>query len=427
MRRTSAVLLSCTVLVATLAAQDARVLTHPSLPNPGSLARAGLKQRWWTYLPMDGRRDGIGFVQALDGQILVQTASGGVICLDGNTGATQWRIRLGDPYQTLRQPAAANRHVFLIVAGMKVYGIDRKTGIVEFDHEAPGVLSAAPALDDSFGYLCLADGRVNAYSLPTTDATGAERGGQSTTGGVDAYGKVVATSKVTPLWSIQANAAVTEPPVVFPNDVIFANREGTVQSFLKERSIPVDKFQTNVGIAAPLAKQDNWLYVASEDFNLYAFEVDQGLLKLRWQHVVPSAIVQKPWVIGDEIYVLGKAGGTECLDRMTGAVKWQQPLGDRFVACSRRLCIVADKNGKLLCLDRQRGQLVSTWDASAYARRVSNDSTDRIYLANHDGLVVCFQDAEKSHDQPLFHNPLVEKEMKKPKVEAPPPETKDEK
>ena len=79
-----------------------RVYSEPAVPSRAALDRLNLKMAWRARLPVEGRRDGVFSVQITDygaaQQILLQTRSGAVIALDGLTGATQWRARIGSPY-----------------------------------------------------------------------------------------------------------------------------------------------------------------------------------------------------------------------------------------------------------------------------------------------------------------------------------------
>ena len=55
-----------------------------------------------------------------------------------------------------------------------------------------------------------------------------------------------------------------------------------------------------------------------------------------------------------------------------------------------------DRNGVLLVLDYERGTALGQFDMRDWLMSVPNDLTDRFYLANHDGQIVCLHNrAEK--------------------------------
>jgi hypothetical protein len=46
---------------------------------------------------------------------------------------------------------------------------------------------------------------------------------------------------------------------------------------------------------------------------------------------------------------------------------------------------------------------VGVWDARDFVVKIPNEMNDRLYLANHDGLVLCLQDSSREHDRPIWH------------------------
>ena len=72
--------------------------SQPAIPSRADLERLNLRQAWHTYLPVDGQRDGVFRVQIHDKQLIFLMRSGAVIAVDPDTGATQWRTRVGVPY-----------------------------------------------------------------------------------------------------------------------------------------------------------------------------------------------------------------------------------------------------------------------------------------------------------------------------------------
>src|SRR5438445_12955204 len=111
-----AVLLTAAIV---LAQAPTRLYTQPPVPNLEKLDRLNLKLAWRTYVPTDGRRDGIFSVQIPErlqppgGLLLVQTRSALVIAMDAVSGATYWRTRVGTPY-VMRQPLGYNSKLIFV-------------------------------------------------------------------------------------------------------------------------------------------------------------------------------------------------------------------------------------------------------------------------------------------------------------------------
>ena len=53
-----------------------------------------------------------------------------------------------------------------------------------------------------------------------------------------------------------------------------------------------------------------------------------------------------------------------------------------------------DASGRLLVLDRNRGTQLAGYDPGDFVVPISNESTDRLYLASNDGLLLCLHDRD---------------------------------
>jgi outer membrane protein assembly factor BamB len=136
-------------------------------------------------------------------------------------------------------------------------------------------------------------------------------------------------------------------------------------------------------------------YVASQDSNLYAVRIVNG--GIDWRFTTGTPITYRPAVTDDDVYIT-TSGGLRRLDRRTGQAVWHNRTADRFVAANPKVVYATDRSGHLLLLDRARGTQVGSYDAREFVVPVANDLTDRVYLAAHDGLLVCLHD--RDHAKP---------------------------
>lgn len=379
------------------------------LPDASELQKMGLRQRWSSAVPMDGRRDRVEYAQVFGTQVLIQNLSGLVTALDGETGQKQWTISLGKPYRSQHLPAAANKHVFCILSGMQVYGIDRQTGMVGWSLLAPGIPSAPIGMDESRFYLATTDGEVYAYVLPLSARAFEEQfgGKEKGTGDYRSADPVSNPSSIrTPfkLWDFQTNYQVVQAPVPLSTHVVFANRAGVLYSFQRDVNQLADRFYSRAAITAPISHVGDDIYVASQDYTVYHFEVTAGQLGPRWQTTIHSRILEKPIPIGSELFVVGLDQGLFCLDRSDGSIKWRQRDAAQFLAASKRLVFAADRHGNTLSLDRAKGRVLHTWNSRDWGHRIVNEDTDRLYLVSNDGVVICLHDLDREYAQPYFHN-----------------------
>jgi hypothetical protein len=148
--------------------------------------------------------------------------------------------------------------------------------------------------------------------------------------------------------------------------------------------------------------------------------------KVTWHYVSGTPILRKPEVNDEDVFIAPKRPNLARVNRETGERIWTNQKADRFIAANKKFVYAADPNGRLLVLDKRYGTVLSTLDTRDFVVPVSNELTDRIYLAANNGLLVCLHDKE-------YPKPLVMKHVKgpegapKPKPTAKPAEAPKEK
>jgi len=432
-----AILVAALLLAATFVTADdqTRQYTRPAVPSSDALDRLNLKMAWRTYVPTDGKRDSLIGAYVLPGQLLVQTRSGLVIALDPETGQQQWRTMVGQPYQLVRGLTHNSQSVFAISTGTVLFALDRRTGDVQWQYELPNGVAAFPVADEELLFISLGIGRLFAYALPRPvqlagDKTGKETvkkpekvadkapsfyGGSSvTTASIgplsssrDAYRDASTGPRPVPLWDYRTIGRLEKSPLVSGNVVVFADTDGRVIGLNREDRTEQWSFLTEKEISAPVSQYGELVYIASKDANLYAVRIPTG--RQLWRFASGSIMLHKPVVTEEDVFVVPESEGLYRLSRTTGDTVWQNKQATRFLALNPKFVYATDRHGRLLVLDRARGTQLSVYDGTRdYVFPVSNEMTDRVYLAANDGLIVCLHDRQ-------FSKPLRNKEGEEPK------------
>jgi len=81
--------------------------------------------------------------------------------------------------------------------------------------------------------------------------------------------------------------------------------------------------------------------------------------------------------------------GLTRVDRLSGKGVWSNKTAVRFLSTNFKYVYANDVFGNLLILDYNRGTELARWDARSWLLPMPNDYTDRLFLANHDGQIVC--------------------------------------
>jgi outer membrane protein assembly factor BamB len=422
--------------VAPLSAQTpvSRLYTTPSAPPTEALDRLHLTNAWAATIPMEGRRDGLYTVQVLPrkgGQeLLVQTRSGAIVLLDGETGRTRWSNRVGTPYR-VSHPLAYNNSSIFVINNIQLYGMNRDTGRVEWEFEMPTGATAPPVADDEKIYLSLSTGRFEAYTLPNLVlwAQQAQKGkvpGSMTQLESSRARKGVDVPAIGPLSGArEANRLPPEgpqPTLLYSYATEDKIEAGPRRAGARGRIVGVAKGAAKAAwtpirargkIVLPVGQFEDTAYVASSDGNVYAVGITGG--KQLWRFTAGGLPTQPPAVLDTSVYVAIDRAGLYRLRRTDGDEAWLNRDATRFLASNMKFVYAADPQGRLLVIDRERGTTLSTYNGTRdFVFPVRNEWTDRLYLAANDGTIVCLHD--RSNDRP--------EEMKAPPKEPgklPPP------
>jgi outer membrane protein assembly factor BamB len=167
-------------------------------------------------------------------------------------------------------------------------------------------------------------------------------------------------------------------------------------------------------IAAPPGQAETIGYVPLADGNLYAVDLTTGNLagglNLLWRATVGGIMNRTPVVTFDSVYAAGDNSGVARVDRKTGDVVWKSPsTADRVIAVNQEFVYVRDRQGRLLVFDAHRATdparrltlPLSGMDLPEFNVPVVNTSTDRVFLAADNGLVVCLRDASAKYARPI--------------------------
>jgi hypothetical protein len=179
------------------------------------------------------------------------------------------------------------------------------------------------------------------------------------------------------------------------------------------------RFSTESAIRVPAAYYDGVAYIGGEDANLYALLTTGG--RLLWRSTIGVPITHRPAITDEDIYVVSARQGLMRLDRETGQPLWRIPASggvvefnaaaERFLAANPKYVYALDASRRFLVLDRRRGITLSGFDSRDFVFPITNDITDRIYLAANNGLIVCLHDRE--YPQAIRHH-LREEEAENP-------------
>jgi outer membrane protein assembly factor BamB len=237
-------------------------------------------------------------------------------------------------------------------------------------------------------------------------------------------------------WNLKTNGRVRTLPLIAENISFLGSDDGRVFATMTKEPTPLYRVKTGGAIGEELGTYGTrMLLIPSADYNLYA--VDVLTTKMLWVFPSGAAITQAPMIVGEDVFVINRAGELSVLDPKTGEPRWTLPThSGRLLAASGSKIYLRTVDLDLLVVDRARGGVVA--DPAATLQRAGldlrefdmsfpNRYDDRMYVGSSSGLVVSLREMgqvaplplRKPEAEPFAHVPP---EGVKEKPAAPPAE-----
>ena len=232
-------------------------------------------------------------------------------------------------------------------------------------------------------------------------------------------------------WEYGLSTRVRFSPLLTPSRVWIVSDSKSVLALGKaDRKVEVDG-PTWEQVAARPAQAGVIAYVPLSDGSLLAVDLEGGSrasgLNILWRTNVGGVLNHTPVVTDDAVFASGDHSGVVRVDRKTGLQVWRTDRqADKLVAVNQDFAYVRDRLGKLLVYDARRATEASGraapltgLDLPEFNVPVVNTSSDRLFLAADNGLIVCLRDAARKYEAPVRMAPVVQSDPV-PRAAAPP-------
>jgi len=308
--------------------------------------------------------------------------------LDGRTGATRWTAPLGNPEYPTEAPGANDSYV-AAVNGTHVMLFDKQDGRQVWRRQTAGVPGAGPAVNDSFVFAPMISGTIEAYPVEET----AERPQIYRSFGRAVYQPVATNDTVS--WSTDSGK------------LYVARGQSKGARFRLETREQVS--------ATPTILPTQEVIAASLDGYVYKLHEIGG--DILWRYSTGVAIEHQPVVIDKAVYVITTDGGMYRLDLETGERVWWTPGVEKFLAASKTRIYCTTSRRELIALDMETGGRVGSLRMGEQEVLLTNDVTDRIFIATSSGLVQCLREDLPEYDVPYYHTGIGEEGKQRQEVQ----------
>jgi outer membrane protein assembly factor BamB len=332
--------------------------------HTGVLAGPGLDgnpYRSWRYDTGEDLRS----TPAISGAVAYfGTRDGYLVALDLLTKKPKWTFDLGG-YPVRSSPAVDGRTVF-IGSGFNVFAVDADTGVQRWKTKMDYAGESSPTIADGVVYIASKENHLYALDAESGEqiwfykTDGLLFGSPSVTddavliGGDDGDLFAIDRENGHLHWKVTLDSAIYSTPAIAEGRVFVTTNAQTVSAVDLETGDLIWSYP--VGGSSSPAVADGVVYVGSDDGALYAIDADEGGSPL-WLYATGNKSVHSPIVAGDEV-VFSAGAMLVSLDRATGDVAWQYPVGDEVTTEPVVLdgyLYAGDKNGYFYALTGDAG------------------------------------------------------------------------
>ncbi len=302
--------------------------------HTGVLAGPGLEgnpYRSWRYDTGEDLRS----TPAIAGAVAYfGTRDGYLVALDLLTQKPKWSFDLGG-YPVRASPAVVDRTVF-IGSGFNIFAIDADTGIQRWKTKMDYAGESSPTVADGTVFIASKENHLYALDAETgeqlwfykTDGllfgTPSVAGDAVLIGGDDGDLFSIDRENGHLHWKVTLDSAIYSTPAIADGRVFVTTEGQTITAVDLATGTLIWSYP--VGGSSSPARADGVVYVGSDDGAIYAIDAEAGGEPL-WLFASGSSSVRSPVISGDEVVVAAGAMLIS-LDRATGEVIWQYPVGD---------------------------------------------------------------------------------------------------
>lgn len=414
------------LLHASLSAVSATAAPRSLIISQSAAARHGLARPWIAQVQMDHTRSRLEHLTLYEGVLYAQSDRAMTQAIDAETGQTIWMRQIGRPNHP-SLAAGAGGELLALVNGSRLYVVNRHNGDLLLERELSGAPGAGPALSRRRAYVPMLNGLMVAYRVePLTDPM--RELGRIPRGLTEEDQAQLLTERredirlnqefTRPVSAQSYGRATVQPVVMTQSDIEEYVTWATERGFLYTGSVDPrdpDRLETRyrLGTGDPIVSRAAYLppppgvagatgtiFTASRDGYVYALAEKTG--ETVWRYSCGEAIVERPALVAPRLFITTQLGGMFSLDVATGRQQWWAPHVRQFVAASDTRVYAFDMTDQLLVLDIETGARLDSLFTGPLPVRLSNDLTDRIYLASETGLIQCLHELELP--EPLRHN-----------------------
>lgn len=318
--------------------------------------------RWdWTSRPPLTKRGQIAFADAYPDVVVVQDTNAMVSVIEANTGKVRWNKQVGNTATRFLGNTRKDDHV-VITNETELFEIDLANGNTVDRTSLNTIVSTAPALFGDIAVLGTPAGRLMGFD----------------------------TRNNLRVWEYQFEGSFeTQPLALSDNQVAAISTKGQWRALRVDDASTISTGQISGDSSDHLVSDGYFLYIASVDQSVYAYDLADGARMWRARSSAPVTV--QPVLIGEHLYYTTRDDGLTCVIGETGEKVWSNPDIGGWVVTTLGNDLMVWTGRELIQVDSERGDVIARTTIPDLAGLRSDSPTDgRIYAISRDGAVARF-------------------------------------
>lgn len=334
----------------------------------GSTLLAGARQRAENLaleLKERGGSPEIVELKVAQATLYAQSNSGSIQAIDAHTGQTRWTAQIGRPnFPTV--PPAASDEIVAAVSGTSLTLLKTDTGEAIYQRPTAGVPAGPLAIDDRFLYIPTVSSSLEAYDLKDR-------------------------LQATP-WRFSSNGMIAGAPLPINGRLQWTSVSGAYYSVDAEHSRVLFSAELEAPIAGgPTPLDPDKMVVTTADGLVHAFDRRTG--GIVWRQSVGDD-VDVPAVADSAVYVVTRRSGIYAFQGESGDQLWHIDGVRQLLSISPTRVYALAEGGRLVAINREQGVVEASTRTHKIDLAMTNVYTDRIFLGNRRGKLICLREAD---------------------------------
>ncbi len=191
-------------------------------------------------------------------------------------------------------------------------------------------------------------------------------------------------------YAVYSVSSCTWTPIISINAtesmLVMVTSKGNVFATSPRNTTKYWRFDLGGGLEARALYDNNKIYLASLDSNIYKLGLSRGTLE--WKIPLGDELSSEPVIAGDLLYVYASSQGLYAISPEDGRIVWQEKDGEKLLSRAKLRSYVFTKSKDISVLDNRTGKNLYKLDTAVVDYAATNIFDSSIYVMDKSGKLI---------------------------------------